>query len=188
MKRLDPYKILQVTRKSKPEEIINSFKKLRYKYHPDRPKGNREFYDQVIEAFESIKNNSHEYMNVNEFIERYKGSDEEYNDIIKAYEKYKGDMRKIMDSLICTNEEDEEKIRDILTEEIKAGKIKKYEKFDKKMRKRKNESKKAEELAKKMGIDLSLSLEDLLNRQDSRQETLIKRLESKYGDVKRLKK
>ena len=178
MKRLDPYKILQVTRKSKPEEIITSFKKLRYKYHPDRPKGNRELYDQVIEAFESIKNNSHEYMNVNEFIERYKGSDEEYNDIIKAYEKYKGDMRKIMDSLICTNEEDEEKIRDILTEEIKAGKIKKYE----------NESKKAEELAKKMGIDLSLSLEDLLNRQDSRQETLIKRLESKYGDVKRLKK
>ncbi|WUR03073.1 DnaJ subfamily C member 9 (DNJC9) [Vairimorpha necatrix] len=188
MPKNDPYKILNVTRKSTPQEIISSFKKLRYKYHPDRPKGNRLLYDQVIEAYASIQNNPQSYVNVNEFIKNYKGSEEELRDIIEAYNKYKGDMQKILDSLILVEDSEEEKIREILKNEIKKNNIKKYKKFEKKIKKRRNESKKAEEIAKKMGINLDLSLEELLNREDNRQEELIKRLEDKYTNIKSLKK
>lgn len=184
----DPYKILNVTRKSSPQDILKSFKKLRYKYHPDRPKGNRKLYDEVVEAFEKIKKYPQKYLNVNDFIKTYKGSEEQHNDILKAYEKYKGNMRKVLDSLILVEDKDEEDIREILNREINNGKIFKYKNFDKKIKKRKNENKKAEELAHKLGIDLEMSLEDILNRQDSRQEEMIKKLEEKYGNIKSIKK
>ncbi|KAK6089995.1 hypothetical protein P3W45_001041 [Vairimorpha bombi] len=155
----DPYKILQVSRKSSPQDIIKSFKKLRYKYHPDRPTGNREMYDQIIEAYDTIKKYPQKYINVSLFIDNYKGSEDEYADIIGKYEEYKGDMRKILDNLILAEDEDEERIRKIIDKEI----------------------------TKKMGINLKMSLEDLLNREDDRHEDMIKKLEDKYGKHKELK-
>jgi DnaJ homolog subfamily C member 9 len=183
----DPYKILQVSRKSSPQDIIKSFKKLRYKYHPDRPTGNREMYDQIIEAYDTIKKYPQKYINVSLFIDNYKGSEDEYADIIGKYEEYKGDMRKILDNLILAEDEDEERIRKIIDKEISLKKIKRYTKYTEKMKKRKDESKKAEEIAKKMGINLKMSLEDLLNREDDRHEDMIKKLEDKYGKHKELK-
>lgn len=176
---LDPYEVLNVSYKNSPQEILASFKKLRRKYHPDRKTGDREKYDQIMEAYEFIVNNPQKYINVNDFINSYKNSEEEKIEIIKMYKKFKGNMRKIIDNLILVEDNEFERIQKIISEEIDNGLIL-YDKFKDKFKIRKKENKKAERIAKEMGIDLSLSLEDLLNRRNNKHDDMIKQLEMKY--------
>lgn len=175
----DPYKILNVSCKDSPQQILISFKKLRKKYHPDRKTGDREKYDQIMEAYNFLVQNPQKYINVNDFIKNYKNSDEEKDKIIEAYKKYKGNMRKIMDSLILVEDHDYERIRKVIIEEFEKGLIF-FKKFNEKFKERKKENLKAEKIAKQMGIDLTLSLEDLLNRRNNKHDDMIKKLEAKY--------
>lgn len=175
----DPYKTLNVSCTDSPHEILKSFKKLRKKYHPDRKTGNRERYDQIMEAYDLILKNPQKYINVNDFIKNYKNSEEEKIEICKIYKKFKGDMRKIIDNLILVEDNEYERIKNIIIKEIENGLVF-FKKFEEKFKIRKKENKKAEKIAKELGIDLTLSLEDLLNRRNNKQNDLIKNLENKY--------
>ncbi|CAD6190214.1 unnamed protein product [Caenorhabditis auriculariae] len=63
------------------------------------------------------------------FCEEYKGSEEERLDVRNAYEKNGGDMTKIMNEVLVASSEDEERIKDIIKELIKEGKLKETKKF-----------------------------------------------------------
>ncbi len=58
MNETDPYKILGVTYKTPPEEVAKIYKKLLWKYHPDRNPGNEEaeeYCKKVQKAWDAVK-------------------------------------------------------------------------------------------------------------------------------------
>ncbi|KAF9763417.1 DnaJ like protein subfamily C member 9 [Nosema granulosis] len=179
----DPYDILGVKKTATIEEINTAYRRLRFKLHPDRKTGNRESYDRVVEAYDRILHQpSHQYVEVNKFVESYKDSEEEIEDLVSLYLEFKGDLKRILNHHILTEEKDEERIRTILKREIEKRKLKIYKKLDKKTVKKNNkkQAEKAELLAKKLGIDLNQSLEDLLNRKEVKEKNFLKDLEKKY--------
>jgi curved DNA-binding protein CbpA len=205
---LTPYQVLGLPPLSSKDQIDKAFTKLRLKYHPDRKTGDRNKYDQVVEAYNEIKNKKEEdreYLEVNSFIKNYKDSEEEIRDLLDLYKKFKGNYKKIIKYHLLTEEEDEERIRGIIEREIikKGGDIKGVSKEvvggsvkgDKEVieaieenvtvskppnKKRIKEKKKAEQLALEMGIDLNQSLEEILNKGKKKEKKFLEDLERKY--------
>ncbi|XP_030059301.1 dnaJ homolog subfamily C member 9 isoform X1 [Microcaecilia unicolor] len=128
------------------------------------------------------------------FEEKYKGSEEEVTDVKQAYMDFEGDMDKIMQSVLCAVElEDEPRIRKIIQQAIDSGDVPAYNAFvkeskKKQVRRKKRAHREAEE-AEKMKADLGLgeSSEDLKaliqsRKKDREQEMdkLLTDLEAKY--------
>lgn len=60
----------------------------------------------------------------------------------KCIEKYKGDMNKILESIVCSTDDDYERFYDDLSKYIKNGELKKYPAFKKLTKKQKEQRKK----------------------------------------------
>ena len=85
---------------------------------------------------------------IDEFTLKYRFSDDERADVIKAYVSYKGDMKKVVNSIMCSNEEDLERFASMIDSEIQNGKIEtfpKYKSFVNKKKKKKRTKKKKKE-------------------------------------------
>ncbi|EOB14021.1 DnaJ subfamily C member 9 [Nosema bombycis CQ1] len=202
---LTPYQVLGLPPASSKDQIDKAFTKLRLKYHPDRKTGDRNKYDQIVEAYNEIKNKKEEdreYLEVNSFIKNYKDSEEEIRDLLDLYKKFKGNYKKIIKYHLLTEEEDEERIRGIIEREIElenvngrgskevVGGSKEVGNGGKPNRttpsknilnkKRIKEKKKAEQLALEMGIDLNQSLEEILNKGKKKEKKFLEDLERKY--------
>jgi DnaJ family protein C protein 9 len=59
-----------------------------------------------------------------EFSNKYIGSQEENDDVMESYHKYNGDFQNIMDSTMCAEEGDEDRISVIINDNIAKGNYK----------------------------------------------------------------
>ena len=86
---------------------------------------------------------------IDEFTLKYKFSEDERGDVIKAYVSYKGDMKKVMNSIMCSNEDDLERFASMIDSEIQNGKIETFPKYtsfvNKKKKKKRTKKKKKKE-------------------------------------------
>jgi hypothetical protein len=67
---------------------------------------------------------------LNNIEEEYKYSEEEEKDLKELYLKYKGDFSSIMECMMTSTEDDEERFREILEEAIDAEELPMFEAFD----------------------------------------------------------
>ncbi|XP_043912023.1 dnaJ homolog subfamily C member 9 [Protopterus annectens] len=94
---------------------------------------------------------------IKNFEKTYKGTEEELGDIKKAYLKAKGDMDQIMMSVMCLQDEEEPRVRDIIQEAIDSGDLPAFDAFvneseqkrEARKRKAEKEAREAEKQAKK---------------------------------------
>lgn len=137
------------------------------------------------------------YKQIDEFFKKYQGSEEELNDVARVYEKCKGDMDVIMETVISSHFKDESRIRDMINQMIKDGKVQAYEAFlnedPKKVAKRakrrvreeklfaREQKRKGQTVLSESNVDSLSSLASaiMVNRQ-RQSESLIDRLTEKY--------
>ncbi|EYC43422.1 hypothetical protein Y032_0494g2452 [Ancylostoma ceylanicum] len=139
---------------------------------------------------------------IEKFLAQYKGSEEEEGDIIAAYNLCNGDMTKIMDSIMGTEFDDEDRIKEFIDKKISEGILKETAKYKSSTsktavnRRRRKAEKEAEEALeeKKKRNDGDKSLQALiLSRQADRasnMDSFLDSLAAKYGakEKKRSKK
>uniref|UniRef100_A0A7M5UVM1 J domain-containing protein n=2 Tax=Clytia hemisphaerica TaxID=252671 RepID=A0A7M5UVM1_9CNID len=130
---------------------------------------------------------------IEEFEAEYKHSDREAQDLKQCYVEFEGDMEQIMDNIMCSTFEDEERFCELIRKWISDGEVPEYEAFvkdsKKNKKKRKKQAKKeeteADELAKELGLNKDASLENMiLARKADRQkdqENFFAKLEEKYA-------
>ncbi|XP_054655048.1 dnaJ homolog subfamily C member 9 [Dunckerocampus dactyliophorus] len=129
-----------------------------------------------------------------DFEKQYKGSDEERQDLLQLYMQHEGDMDAIMTSALCSSQEDEPRLGDIIRTAIQSGEVSEFPAFakesDKKKRARRKradrERQEAEEMQKEMGLgqeDDSLAMM-IKQRHKSREQnfnSFLSDLEAKYS-------
>jgi len=130
---------------------------------------------------------------IENFEKEYRNSAEERDDLKAAYLETEGDMGKILDTVMCAREEDEERFRGILKEMISNKEVEKFKSFSKEDKKEKKarkraaatEAAEAEEAAAELGLNDENSLRSLiLARQSNRgaqAESFLDGLAEKYG-------
>ncbi|NWH57099.1 DNJC9 protein, partial [Geococcyx californianus] len=131
---------------------------------------------------------------IEDFEKHYKGSEEELADIKAAYVDFEGDMGRIMESVLCADYTDEQRIRKIIEKAIDSGEVPSYKAFVKeskqKMMARKRRAEKEASEAEKIKLELGLGGEDDLKaliqsrNKDRQKETddFLAQLEAKYGN------
>jgi len=135
---------------------------------------------------------------IEKFEKEYKGSADEKEDIKKAYLDGEGNMDHILDSVLLSTVEDEDRFRTIIDQLIKDKAVKKFKAYSsedknaKKARKRAadREAKEAEKAKAEMGLDDSEdSLKNMiLARQQSRGQqatSFLDNLAAKYGGAEK---
>ncbi|XP_061546128.1 dnaJ homolog subfamily C member 9 [Phyllopteryx taeniolatus] len=129
-----------------------------------------------------------------DFEKQYKGSDEERKDLLQLYTQHQGDMDAILASALCSSQDDEPRLGDIIRAAIKSGDVEEFPAFaqesDKKKRARRKradrERQEAEEMQKEMGFgqeDDSLMMM-IKQRHASREQnfnSFLSGLEAKYS-------
>lgn len=127
-----------------------------------------------------------------DFEKSYKGSKEEEEDLRRVYNESEGNMTKIMESMLCSVEEDEERYRAILQSAIDQEEIPAYKDFThenpaaktKRKRVAKKEAKEAELMKREMGLAADSNLLAVMQRKRQSNEmgfnSLIANLEDKY--------
>ena len=149
-----------------------------------------------------------------EFEAKYKGSNEETDDIKKAYADCKGDMDKILDSVMLSRLEDEDRFRKIIEKAIEDGELKSYRAFTNESKKKKdarkkryeeeekeaeehskflaeeNNNKKTKAKKKKQGeeFDLVAVMEERMAKRRIQGEAFLNDLERKYCQSSKSKK
>ena len=85
---------------------------------------------------------------IDEFTLKYRFSDSEREDVIKAYVSYEGDMKKVLNAIMCSTEDDLERFANMIDSDIKKGIVKTFSKYatflTKKKKKKKGTKKKKE--------------------------------------------
>lgn len=130
---------------------------------------------------------------IKDFEEQYRYSKEEDADLKKAYEESKGDMNHILDSVLCSNLDDEERFTETIKEWIKTKQVTEYEAFTKETKasktKRKKaakkEAKEAEQAAKEVGLkdgndDLANMIMQRQKNREKEAEDFFQHLAAKY--------
>jgi len=137
---------------------------------------------------------------IQNFENEYRGSEEERGDIKQAYIDSEGDMDLIMDRVMCSRQEDEDRYREIIQEMIESKDVPDLAKFSheapgkKKARKKaaKEEAKEAEAAAAELGLNDENSLENLIMKRQANRgremDSFLDGLAEKYGKPKKGKK
>ncbi|KFP75666.1 DnaJ subfamily C member 9, partial [Apaloderma vittatum] len=132
---------------------------------------------------------------IQDFEKGYKGSEEELADIKVAYVDFKGNMDRIMESVLCADYTDEERIRQAIEAAIEAGEVPSYKSFvqeskQKKMaRKRRveKEAKEAEKTRDELGLggegDLKALIESRKKDRKKEMDDFLAQMEAKYGNT-----
>ncbi|CAD5111439.1 DgyrCDS747 [Dimorphilus gyrociliatus] len=127
------------------------------------------------------------------FEKEYKGSEEEKTDIKKAYIEHKGNMDEIMNSVMCSTIDDEDRYRKIIDDLIKTKEVKAFKSYTNESKKKKeNRKRKAEEEAaeaeeelrkirKGKDDDLSSLILARNAQRGNMADDFFKNLEAKYG-------
>lgn len=139
--------------------------------------------------------------------EEYKSSGEERQDVLKYYNEGKGDFDVVLENVLHSTDDDEQRFRDMVAEAIANGEVKKFKGFVQKVSSKRKaqrarvaeaEAKEAAELSKELGLDEAKRKartkggnkkendEDVLkaliqNRGQKRMASLLENLEDKYG-------
>lgn len=134
----------------------------------------------------------------------YRNSGEEKADVLKYYLEGEGSMQVVMENVLHTTDEDEERLRAMIQAAIDAGEVEAFAAFTKKESKAaklrrkaaaKKEAAEAEELSKELGLDKTKAkggkkkgdsdegslLALIQGRSQKRMASLIEGLEAKYG-------
>ncbi|KAM0792533.1 hypothetical protein ACM66B_005202 [Microbotryomycetes sp. NB124-2] len=99
---------------------------------------------------------------IEKFAQQYKGSDEEKQDLFNAYKTFEGDVESILNNIMCSTHEDEDRFVKLIDEAIKARQLPKLKQWTKSSKdvkakqKRKDkadkEAQEAEAYAKELGV------------------------------------
>ncbi|EDV27778.1 uncharacterized protein TRIADDRAFT_21399 [Trichoplax adhaerens] len=130
---------------------------------------------------------------IQEFETKYRNSAEEKNDLIGYYVQLEGDMETIMENMMCSRIEDENRYYKILNPLIESGELPEFKSFQRDSKKRKKRKKNAEKeareatkLKQELGINESNDLTSMiLKRQENRMrqsENFLASLEAKYAN------
>jgi DnaJ family protein C protein 9 len=132
----------------------------------------------------------------------YQGSEEERGDVLAAFEEFEGDLNALFESVMLSNPlVDEDRFRKMIDKAIKKGEVQPHERYTKESknaRKKRTDAAKREEqeamkMAKEMGVAEKLFSDGkkdggeeglmaiIQQRQKSRSESFLDRLEEKYG-------
>lgn len=130
---------------------------------------------------------------IEEFEKEYKGSQAEREDVKTFYLKFEGDMEQIMSHVMCSNYDEEDRIRDVIRNLIDDDEVEEFDSFmhEKKAKRRKRmkkgecEEKEAKQHAKDIGLDMNGDLEALILKRNADRGKefgdLISNLEAKYA-------
>ncbi|DBA04738.1 TPA: hypothetical protein N0F65_004375 [Lagenidium giganteum] len=66
---------------------------------------------------------------INEFEKEYRLSEEERKDVVDAYVKFKGDMRSILDTIMLSTDDDEDRFAEMIQDAIKSKSVKEFPKW-----------------------------------------------------------
>jgi len=126
-------------------EANEKFQKLGRAYEILSDPAKRKYYDQTgsvlgEDGFSSMSfNDWTEYFrmmfkkidiqDIVTFQEKYRFSSDEQKDLREAYLKYKGDMKKLMNSIMSSNDEDFDRFHDYLNGLIESGELKSFPLF-----------------------------------------------------------
>lgn len=162
MLKKDASELLGCEINAPPEEIKKRYRILSMRMHPDRPGGSQKLFVRLHKAYEvMMQTEDREIITKNmfdRFRDMYMGSEEEKEEIISLYKKYKGAMVKIVENLLLGEDEQEERYRKIIDEEIEKKNVPIFPKYASKplmqnkrrQEKRQREKEAAEKLAKQM--------------------------------------
>ncbi|ELR17899.1 DnaJ domain containing protein [Acanthamoeba castellanii str. Neff] len=152
---------------------------------------------------------------IENYAKSFKGSELEASDVKQAYVDHEGNMERIIDTVVLSSWDDEDRFRAIIDAAIKAGEVPTFDEYEASAKKKQNkkrttaaarrrkaqeeeEAKEAEELAQKMGLraggkkggDDALKQMILQNKgkSETRFNSVIANLEAKYGGKKETKK
>ena len=94
---------------------------------------------------------------IEEFRRKYQGSEEEREDVLRVYEEGKGDIEYVFERVMCSEEEmDLPRFRGIVEQAVENGEVPRYKAFwgkpPRKRGGRKDESKEAMEMARRLGV------------------------------------
>eukprot|EP00128_Syssomonas_multiformis_P005491 Colp12_sorted_trinity150504_noHs@13977 len=129
---------------------------------------------------------------IEEFEKKYRGSDLEKQDLQQAYTEAEGDMDVILENVMCSRIEDEDRFREIIDDLIAQGTLQKFKAYNKNKKKRdqrkrkaEKEAEEAEKAAQELGFKKNATDDDLasliLAKRAQRTDDLISRLEAKYS-------
>ncbi|KAK7092638.1 hypothetical protein V1264_008354 [Littorina saxatilis] len=138
---------------------------------------------------------------IEEFEKKYKGSADELADLKTAYIDAEGDMDIIMDSVLCSTPEDEERFTQILQDLTKDKELPEFKAFTKESKKKKSarqrraaaEAEEASEEAKRLKLDdTDASLTALIQKRNksraARDDSFFANLRAKYAQPQKGKK
>ncbi|NXJ79087.1 DNJC9 protein, partial [Trogon melanurus] len=132
---------------------------------------------------------------IEDFEKGYKGSEEELADVKAAYVDFKGDMDRIMESVLCADYTDEERIRHIVEAAIEAGEVPSYKSFVRESKQKKlarkrraeKEAKEAEKTRDELGLggedDLKALIESRKKDRKKEMDDFLAQMEAKYGNT-----
>lgn len=182
-----PHRVLGISKDASPSDIKSAFNRLALKYHPDRKNGSSEKFSEILEAYANIKDgcdDKRDALNIQDFEEHYRGCEEELSEIKRLYERFGGDICKIIDHMIIGKDEDEERIREYVSNWVSSGEVKYYPKFEKKV----FENKQRLSLrAKEAEMVEKLAIPEFLPAKDG-WASFVQSLEQKYGRTQTKKK
>lgn len=136
---------------------------------------------------------------IDAFAATYRFSIEEREDLIKAYTSYKGDMKKVLNAVMCSSDEDLDRFIEMIKDEIESGKIKTFPKYSSFLKSHGMKKKKKPIRRRKKENDMDALRDAILRKQNTslaktktkRQrefENLTEKLAEKYAKKKRKKK
>jgi DnaJ family protein C protein 9 len=109
------------------------------------------------------------------FSQKYKQSDDERFDILEEYKKWQGNFQNIMESVMLAEEDDEDRIKEIINDAISLGEVVEYPEYIKTSKKSKKSNKN-----KKSSFDHESDLANLILGNRTNRENSLNSLLSKY--------
>ena len=122
----------------------------------ERDDGGGDFFDWANfyrAQFKEVVTTAH----IEEFRHKYQGSEEEREDVLRVYEEGKGDVDYVFERVMCSEEEaDLPRFRAIVEQAVESGEVPRFKAFWRKPPRkrggRKDESKEAMDMAKRLGV------------------------------------
>lgn len=111
--------------------LSNEKKRARYDQYGDDGEGDCFKTDEWLEAYDFYREMHPEITkkDFKSFAERYKNSDEEAQDLIEFYEEQEGDMTKILEFIMCSENEDLPRFLAFFDAKIASGELPKFKAY-----------------------------------------------------------
>lgn len=155
--------------------LKKNYTALLLKYHPDRKTGNRQKFTEIFEAHKRLLKYAEIHKEIQNMENEYVGSEEERTDIIEYYTRFRGDIGRLLDHLVFGRYNDEDRIRQIIDEEIVNKRVKRYKLYGKRI----SEYRKKREKVSNKGLEHLQA--EILARREQNWQGFIDNMEKKYN-------